>query len=147
MGAAKSTQCGQPCCGDGKNGKNGTDGQEDEFAAAVSSHFESDIANDSSVVQKSFEPIASELKLAFQLPDGGGTQDVLFFYKPLGLYFDKVSPVVIKCVYADTAGERNGVQVGWVLVKVNDEDVTEKPFKSIYELLSKGMSHLAIIHP
>jgi len=90
---------------------------------------------------------AVELKITFQLPDDGGDspplrKDVIFTDKPLGLDFDKTIPVTIKRVHADKAGDRNGVQIGWVIVKVNNVDITNKPFKSVYALLRTGLSKL-----
>lgn len=76
------------------------------------------------------------LEIIFQLPDGI-EQQLAFTKRPLGLDFDRMSPIVIKKVQSKSEAEIFGVQPGWMIKYVNGEACWSQDFRYQFALLHK----------
>mmetsp|Transcript_161286 Transcript_161286/g.512546 ORF Transcript_161286/g.512546 Transcript_161286/m.512546 type:complete len:195 (-) Transcript_161286:77-661(-) len=63
-------------------------------------------------------------------------------HRPLGLDFQRSSPISMKKVRPGSVGESLGVQVGWEIHTVNGEDVRNKSFEYTYRLLKEASAVL-----
>lgn len=48
-----------------------------------------------------------------------------FSYRPIGIIFNKKAPIELMDFHFNSYGETQGVQIGWVITRIGDEDVTE----------------------
>jgi len=81
------------------------------------------------------------LVIVFGLPDGG-TKEVTFERRPLGLDFNKTAPVVINRSRPDSIAEKLGVQAGWTVKFVNGEDMQDQVFSHIVDVMKRISSEL-----
>jgi predicted metalloprotease with PDZ domain len=84
-------------------------------------------------VEKEMAQDKASLSIKFELPVSQKT--VIFTKKPLGLDFDKEAPIIIKRVQPERHGAELGVEAGWRILSLNDEDVGDKNFEYIYSKL------------
>jgi len=68
---------------------------------------------------------ASGVKMVFALPDGI-TRELVFSDKVLGMEFVRREPQKVKRVLEGSAAEKAGVRGGWVLMKIDGEDMCDK---------------------
>jgi len=90
-------------------------------------------------VRKVVDPTV--LEIIFQLPDGI-EQQLAFTRRPLGLDFDRESPIVIKKVQPRSIAEELGVQPGWLIKYVNGEACWMKDFRYQFALLHKYSANI-----
>jgi len=69
-------------------------------------------------------------------------KSLIFERRPLGLDFYMRTPVVIKSVNTQGHGFEKGVQEGWEVVSINNEDMTNQLFEVIHEKLGKAAAVL-----
>lgn len=62
--------------------------------------------------------------------------------KPLGMTFRDKTPIVITKLVPDGGAEKNGVQVGWELVKIGDDDLAGKSYKDCFALIQAAINKL-----
>jgi hypothetical protein len=75
-------------------------------------------------------------RIGFLLEDG--TMKYLTFpSSPLGMTFQKTTPVTIKGVLPNTNAEALGVQKGWIVAEVCGEDTTQCDMEATRKLLVK----------
>mmetsp|Transcript_24596 Transcript_24596/g.65384 ORF Transcript_24596/g.65384 Transcript_24596/m.65384 type:complete len:221 (+) Transcript_24596:56-718(+) len=85
-----------------------------------------------------------KMVLLFKLPDDS-FKEVVVRNRPLGLDFQRSSPICMKKVHKDSIGDKLGVQVGWELHSVNGEDVFSRQFEYTYKLLKEASTVLPIV--
>ena len=68
------------------------------------------------------EPFKKRVVLRFVLPDGG-TQDVEFENKPLGIDFSRSLPLTAKRLKPGMLAEKKEVKIGWRVTHINDSPV------------------------
>eukprot|EP00929_Paragymnodinium_shiwhaense_P049304 TRINITY_DN24879_c0_g1_i1.p1 TRINITY_DN24879_c0_g1~~TRINITY_DN24879_c0_g1_i1.p1 ORF type:complete len:224 (+),score=85.36 TRINITY_DN24879_c0_g1_i1:211-882(+) len=87
-------------------------------------------------------PLVPPLELVFELQDGS-RKIISFPSGPLGFDFEKKVPIVTKRIKAGGQAEALGVQAGWTLKLVGDEDVNSyAQFKPLYDMLKEKQSKL-----
>lgn len=66
-----------------------------------------------------------------------------FQEKPLGIQFNRSAPIKVDRVKQSSLAQEKGVQVGWQIVKIADEDVSyNHDYEHVNHLLGEGMRHL-----
>merc|ERR1712136_423373 len=76
------------------------------------------------VVEEPPPPPAPEgVRIDFQTVDGA-TVTKYFSYRPIGIIFNKRAPIELMDFHFNSYGETQGVQLGWVITRIGDEDVT-----------------------
>ncbi|CAE7400359.1 unnamed protein product [Symbiodinium microadriaticum] len=76
--------------------------------------------------------------LRFVLPDGG-TQDIEFANKPLGIDFSRSLPLTCKRLKPGMQGEQKEVKIGWCVTHINDTPVPvtfEETLKNLQQAVS-----------
>ena len=68
------------------------------------------------------EPKPKCVVLRFSLPDGG-TQDIEFESKPLGIDFSRSLPLTCKRLKPGKLGEKKEVKIGWKVTHIDDAPV------------------------
>merc|ERR1719330_1442974 len=91
---------------------------------------------DTGVPERPVDTGPQGFKVEFQLNDGK-RHAVTFVRRPLGLDFNKTNPILMKRVQPGTHGEELGIQPGWRVVAVNDEDVVSREFDYTYNMLKR----------
>jgi len=76
------------------------------------------------------------LTLTFILPDET-VVDKDFHRKPLGMDFERGTPIVVTGVKQMSPGEEVGVEVGWIIKAINGEVITNEPFDYAHDILRK----------
>jgi len=92
------------------------------------------------------EPVmkaAATMTLQFTLPDGS-EQSKEFIRKPLGLDFEKKMPITMKRVRDGGVGQELGIELGWIIKKVGEDDITSLPFVQAYDKLKQATADLSI---
>mmetsp|Transcript_133461 Transcript_133461/g.188540 ORF Transcript_133461/g.188540 Transcript_133461/m.188540 type:complete len:143 (-) Transcript_133461:79-507(-) len=72
--------------------------------------------------EETVEPFKKRVVLRFVLPDGG-TQDVEFENKPLGIDFSRSLPLTAKRLKPGMLAEKKEVKIGWRVTHINDSPV------------------------
>eukprot|EP00931_Biecheleriopsis_adriatica_P024233 TRINITY_DN15155_c0_g1_i1.p2 TRINITY_DN15155_c0_g1~~TRINITY_DN15155_c0_g1_i1.p2 ORF type:complete len:139 (+),score=22.07 TRINITY_DN15155_c0_g1_i1:87-503(+) len=88
------------------------------------------------------KPTAEPVTFTFSRPDGS-TIDCSFKARPLGIDFVRKVPLVVKAVRPGTSAEKEGVQSGWKLLKVDGEDHPDT-FEATSRLIEKYISRLPV---
>merc|ERR1711879_1099210 len=87
------------------------------------------------------------LPLTFWLPDDGAERTLIFSQSPFGIDFSMGNPPAVRGVKADSPAHGMGVSPGWILSKINDQDVTGLTFKDVYLMIKKHSSELPKLFP
>lgn len=69
--------------------------------------------------------------------------DVTFVKQPLGIDFDRTSPVVVRGIFPGSHAEFMKVEVGWTVVGVNSESMIGQEFSHVFSKLVSAESVLA----
>lgn len=83
-----------------------------------------------------------ELKLTFQT-FGEEPQTLSFTQAPLGLTFDYKVPLVITSATDDA--KKKGVQVGWTLLRINDQEVANMTYNECFGLVKTHQEKLPLV--
>lgn len=75
------------------------------------------------VVEPPPPPAPEGVRIDFQTVDGA-TVTKYFSYRPIGIIFNKRAPIELMDFHFNSYGETQGVQLGWVITRIGDEDVT-----------------------
>mmetsp|Transcript_105714 Transcript_105714/g.340816 ORF Transcript_105714/g.340816 Transcript_105714/m.340816 type:complete len:167 (-) Transcript_105714:339-839(-) len=88
----------------------------------------------------------TQLQLAFK-DDGGKGQEVSFTFmqRPLGMDFHRSLPITVKKVHPGSIAEQMGVDVGHVLTKIDDADISSKKLEEMHILLKKVAGELPTV--
>lgn len=62
--------------------------------------------------------------------------------KPLGMKFREEIPIIITNVLEDGNAKKLGVQVGWELIKVGDDDLIGKSYGEVYDLIKAAINKM-----
>lgn len=99
--------------------------------------------NDDTTGAKAQTP--AELEVEFQKPDGSRTR-LTFKERPLGMKYEPgSSPLAISDVIKRRHAQAMGVQVGWKVLTIDGQDVSQSPFKEATELLTSKTSGLQLM--
>ena len=52
--------------------------------------------------------------------------------RPLGFHFDRKAPITVKGIQSGSHAREIGVKIGWMVVTINGEEVSEKKFWANY---------------
>jgi hypothetical protein len=85
------------------------------------------------------------LSLTFWDPDRGSLEEAKCRYRPLGINFGKKVPMTVKSLEADSSARDTGVQKGWQLMKINNEDVSGAKFEHIVARLKEETKPLRVV--
>merc|ERR1719203_615660 len=81
------------------------------------------------------------LDVEFLLADGS-RRSMSFVRRPLGLDFNKATPIVIQRIHPGAHANELGVQPGWQVVGLNGEDVSKMGFDYSYQILRRSAEAL-----
>jgi len=81
------------------------------------------------------------LKIVFRTPIGG-IEEIEFVQKPLGMLFTEKMPFTVRKFRPYSLAQRMGVQAGWEIVRIADEDTTQAGMASIGITGKAGFNHL-----
>lgn len=87
---------------------------------------------------------SSGLKLGFKLPDDS-LREVVFASRPFGMMFCSSTPITVTEVQPTSHALELGIEVGWVLLSIEGEDVTAFSADAVRVLLrgrSKSLPHV-----
>jgi hypothetical protein len=85
-------------------------------------------------------PVGPSLKLDFDTPTG--MQTVWAKRKPLGLVFEKVNPIKVSQEKPQSHAVELGIQLGWILKKVADIDISVMEFPQADKTLQENVAKL-----
>mmetsp|Transcript_112277 Transcript_112277/g.312433 ORF Transcript_112277/g.312433 Transcript_112277/m.312433 type:complete len:117 (-) Transcript_112277:270-620(-) len=95
-------------------------------------------------LKPAFGAPSHEIILRFRLPDGV-EKDCTFTRKPLGFDFEKNMPIVVKRVKEGGNAEELGVQPGWIVLAVGDQDIADLDFMAALGRLRERSNSLPTI--
>eukprot|EP00747_Dinoflagellata_sp_TGD_P198648 gnl/TRDRNA2_/TRDRNA2_71707_c0_seq1.p1 gnl/TRDRNA2_/TRDRNA2_71707_c0~~gnl/TRDRNA2_/TRDRNA2_71707_c0_seq1.p1 ORF type:complete len:198 (+),score=21.35 gnl/TRDRNA2_/TRDRNA2_71707_c0_seq1:166-759(+) len=76
----------------------------------------------------------------------GPTWTKLFLRRPLGMDFYKCAPIVIRKIQKNSVAEEIGIEIGWTLVSINGEEVSQQDFACQFAKLKHGSLRLPDKH-
>lgn len=82
--------------------------------------------------------------LGFELPNGT-TTGVTCFQRPLGMQYSKSLPVTVTMVHQESHAAQLGIEEGWRLRYVGEEDMVDRSFAYVLGTLCKTTSHLPFV--
>jgi arsenate reductase len=89
------------------------------------------------------QPVAVKKGVAvvFALPNG--TQQLLSVEnKPLGLLFDKKTPIIVNSAKPGCYGEKLAIKKGWKIQSFNDEDITAVSYNDAVAIMTRHLAPL-----
>eukprot|EP00747_Dinoflagellata_sp_TGD_P183794 gnl/TRDRNA2_/TRDRNA2_38941_c0_seq1.p2 gnl/TRDRNA2_/TRDRNA2_38941_c0~~gnl/TRDRNA2_/TRDRNA2_38941_c0_seq1.p2 ORF type:complete len:225 (+),score=32.37 gnl/TRDRNA2_/TRDRNA2_38941_c0_seq1:99-677(+) len=81
------------------------------------------------------------LTLGFKRQDGSVTE-IEIRRRPIGIDFDRKTPIAVKRVRTGSPAEEQGVQSGWTLTSINREELEDRDFEYQYEILRQSSNAL-----
>lgn len=90
---------------------------------------------------KALRDLPGGMQVNFRLPDGS-EKAVMLTQKPVGFDFRKATPITVDLVEPGGHAAEVGIQPGWVIHRINGEDMSGKHFDTKYQHLLNGLSAL-----
>lgn len=90
------------------------------------------------------QAVAPSVTLGFESLDGG-RKEVVFLERPLGIKYSTSTPLTITKINANSHAQELGVQLGWKLRSIGDEDVAGMSTKEVLSLLRHKTNVLQLV--